>query len=211
MSGDCRKMSGDPFFAPQKGANMHIKKVSVSELQTAAYNPRKDLQPGDPEYQKLKESINKFGCVEPIVWNERTGNVVGGHQRLKVLIDQGAEEVEVSVVDLDPIEEKALNVALNKISGSWDMDKLADIMQELVEADFASLTGYDEKEIADMLKEAETFEMELNEASSQRSEGGNFNYREQYGVIVICENESVQQEVYENLIAQGYECKVVAT
>jgi len=155
MSGDCRKMSGDPFFAPQKGANMHIKKVSVSELQTASYNPRKDLQPGDPEYQKLKESINKFGCVEPIVWNERTGNVVGGHQRLKVLIDQGAEEVEVSAVNLELVEEKALNVALNKISGNWDIDKLADIMQELVEKNVASVTGFSEKEIAKLIDQVD--------------------------------------------------------
>jgi len=121
----------------------------------AAYNPRKDLQPEDPEYQSLKSSIDKFGCVEPIIWNERTGNVVGGHQRLKVLIDQGAEEAEVSVVNLDRAEEKALNVALNKISGSWDISKLSELMQELVEKDLASLTGYSDKEIAKLLDQVD--------------------------------------------------------
>lgn len=140
---------------PRKGQKMYIKKVSVSMLRMAAYNPRKDLQPEDPEYQSLKSSIDKFGCVEPIIWNERTGNVVGGHQRLKVLIDQGAEEAEVSVVNLDRAEEKALNVALNKISGSWDISKLSELMQELVEKDLASLTGYSDKEIAKLLDQVD--------------------------------------------------------
>ena len=61
-------------------------------------NTRKDLQPGDPEYQKIARSIEKYGCVEPIIWNEKTGNVIGGHQRLKVLAATGAVEVDVSVV-----------------------------------------------------------------------------------------------------------------
>lgn len=67
---------------------MEIREVPVEKLNPAAYNPRKDLKPGDPEYEKLKRSLDTFGCVEPIVWNERTGNVVGGHQRLKVLKNQ---------------------------------------------------------------------------------------------------------------------------
>lgn len=65
---------------------MEIRRVPVSKLNPAAYNPRKDLQPEDSEYQKLSQSLDRFGCVEPVVWNERTGNVVGGHQRLKILL-----------------------------------------------------------------------------------------------------------------------------
>lgn len=73
---------------------MDIRKVPVGQLNPAPYNPRRDLQPGDPAYEKLSRSINEFGCVEPIVWNERTGNVVGGHQRLKVLADmQGSDPI----------------------------------------------------------------------------------------------------------------------
>jgi len=86
-----------------------------------------------------REEQKMYGCVEPIIWNEKTGNVVGGHQRLKILMDGGAEAVDVSVVNLDPIEEKALNVVMNKISGNWDIGKLTDIMQELVERDYASI------------------------------------------------------------------------
>ena len=96
---------------------MQIKRVPITRLNPAAYNPRKDLQPGDPEYQKLARSMTKFGCVEPIIWNERTGNVVGGHQRLKVLIAAGETELDVSVVNLSAEDEKALNLALNKIAG----------------------------------------------------------------------------------------------
>jgi len=65
--------------------------VNAVRLNPAAYNPRRDLKPGDKDYEKLKRSIEEFGFVEPVVWNRRTGFVVGGHQRLKVLLDMGGE------------------------------------------------------------------------------------------------------------------------
>ena len=68
---------------------MQVSKIPISQLNPATYNPRKDLKPGDPEYNKLKRSIQEFGYVEPIVWNKRTGNIVGGHQRYKVLTALG--------------------------------------------------------------------------------------------------------------------------
>jgi len=134
---------------------MNIEMVPVNKLQMAAYNPRKELHEGDQGYQSLKASMDEFGYVEPIIWNELTGNVVGGHQRLKVLIAQGIEEVEVSVVSLDQDKEKALNLALNKISGGWDFDKLSVLIEELVEKDFASLTGFTDKEIAKLIDQVD--------------------------------------------------------
>ena len=104
---------------------MNIEKKKTAELLPAEYNPRKDLKPGDEEYEKLKRSIEEFGYVEPVIWNKKTGRVVGGHQRLKVLIDLGITEVDCVVVEMDEAKEKALNIALNKISGDWDKDKLA--------------------------------------------------------------------------------------
>jgi len=98
---------------------MLIEKVPASKLNPAAYNPRKDLKPGDKEYEKLKRSIAEFGYVEPIIWNKTTGNVVGGHQRLKVLLDLGQTEIDCVIVELDDKREKALNLALNKIQGDW--------------------------------------------------------------------------------------------
>ena len=115
---------------------MNIEKKNVKGLLPADYNPRKDLKPGDAEYEKLKRSIEQFGYVEPVIWNKATGRVVGGHQRLKVLIDMGITEVECVVVELDEEKEKALNIALNKISGDWDKDKLALLIADLQGADF---------------------------------------------------------------------------
>jgi DNA modification methylase len=131
---------------------MEIRKVLVSSINPAPYNPRVNLQPGDPEYEKLKRSIVEFGYVEPLVWNERTGNLIGGHQRFKILLEQGHTEIEVSVVNLDEIREKALNIALNKISGRWDEENLAILLQELSESEIGiELTGFDGEELEDLL------------------------------------------------------------
>lgn len=126
---------------------MEIRKVPISLLNAAPYNPRKDLQPGDPEYQKIARSIEKYGCVEPIIWNEKTGNVIGGHQRLKVLAATGAVEVDVSVVQLSLEDEKALNLALNKISGQWDNEKLSAVLQDLSAGFDVEVTGFDQHEV----------------------------------------------------------------
>lgn len=94
---------------------MKIQKIAINKLIPATYNPRKDLKPNDPEYQKIKKSILEFGFVSPLVVNKDM-TVIGGHQRLKVLQELGFESVECIIVDLDKTKEKALNVALNKIS-----------------------------------------------------------------------------------------------
>ena len=74
---------------------MDIIEIPIAKIKPAAYNPRKDLKPGDPEYDKLKRIIGKYDLVEPLVWNRQTGNLVGGHQRLKILKDRGDETVQV--------------------------------------------------------------------------------------------------------------------
>ena len=134
---------------------MLIEKKQTEDLLPADYNPRKDLKPGDPEYEKLKRSIEQFGYVEPVIWNKTTGRVVGGHQRLKVLLYMGMTEVDCVVVELDEEKEKALNIALNKISGDWDKDKLALLIADLQGADFdVSLTGFAPEEIDTLFKES---------------------------------------------------------
>ena len=136
------------------GSRMLIEKKNTADLLPADYNPRKDLKPGDAEYEKLKRSIEQFGYVEPVIWNKTTGRVVGGHQRLKVLMDIGITEVECVVVEMDESQEKALNIALNKISGDWDKDKLALLIADLQGADFdVSLTGFEPAEIDDLFKD----------------------------------------------------------
>ena len=133
---------------------MIFEKKNTADLLPADYNPRKDLKPGDAEYEKLKRSIEQFGYVEPVIWNKTTGRVVGGHQRLKVLMDMGMTEVDCVVVEMDEDKEKALNIALNKISGDWDKDKLALLIADLQGADFdVSLTGFEPAEIDDLFKD----------------------------------------------------------
>lgn len=132
---------------------MQIIKQKINKLIPADYNPRKDLKPGDSEYEKLKRSIHEFGYVDPIIWNKQTGHVIGGHQRLKILQDEGLTEVDCVVVDFDEAKEKALNIALNKISGDWDQAKLSLLISDLEASAFdISLTGFDEREIADLLE-----------------------------------------------------------
>jgi len=135
---------------------MIVRKVPVSEINPAAYNPRVDLKPTDPEYQKLEKSISTFGYVDPIVWNEKTGNLVGGHQRLKILIAQGLNEIEASVVSLSLKQEKLLNITLNRNKGRWDEDKLASLLDELMKMPDVdiSLSGFDLPEISHYIDQA---------------------------------------------------------
>ncbi|MFA9457415.1 site-specific DNA-methyltransferase [Halalkalibacter sp. AB-rgal2] len=131
---------------------MQVEVIRVSNINQAPYNPRIDLKPGDTEYEKLKRSIEEFGYVEPLVWNKRTGNLVGGHQRFKILVEKGMKEVQVSVVDMDLEKEKALNLALNKISGDWDDEKLAVLLQELTDSPIGiELTGFEQNELEEIL------------------------------------------------------------
>lgn len=145
---------------------MIIEKKRIEDLERATYNPRVDLRPGDDEYDNLNHNIDRFGLVLPIVWNRRTNRVVGGHQRLTVLENMGVEEVDVSVVDLDEIREKQLNIALNKTGGAWGEAKLAVLLEELGEDAYE--TGFSQAEIEalendiDSLVDNDTVEKELS-------------------------------------------------
>ena len=122
--------------------------LSIDSLKPAAYNPRKKLKKGDKEYEKIKKSIVEFGYVAPIIVNF-DGTVIGGHQRLTVLSDLGYKEVQCVQVQIkDENKVKALNVALNKITGAWNEELLADLMVDLQDADFnLDLTGFEAPEI----------------------------------------------------------------
>ena len=196
---------------------MEIIKMKPGELNPAAYNPRKTLAPGDVEYEQIKQSILAFGMVEPIVWNRQTGNVVGGHQRLTVLRDLGHETVEVSVIDVSEAQEKALNIALNKISGDWDDGKLTALLDELAaDADemLVSLTGFTQEEFDEIFASEDGGvppSSEDGEDEAPPSRETSFTYQEQFGVIVLCKDDDEQKAVYEKLLAQGFSCRVVAT
>lgn len=127
---------------------MQWKTLSVDALRPAAYNPRKKLKAGDKEYEKIKNSILEFGYVEPIIVNYDM-TVIGGHQRLTVLKDLGYTEVQCVEVHIeDENKVKALNIALNKITGSWNEQLLADLIVDLQAADFnTDFTGFEAPEI----------------------------------------------------------------
>ncbi len=144
---------------------MEIKKMQISQIQKADYNPRVELKPGDPAYEKLKNSIQTFGFCEPLIFNRRTSQLIGGHQRLAVLKDLGYTEAEVVLIDLAPAHERACNVALNQVQGDWDEDKLSLLLDELTKTpDFdVGLTGFETEEISDILDRALAAESQAKE------------------------------------------------
>ncbi len=170
-----------------------VQDIKVEQLNEAAYNPRISLEPGMPEWEKLRNSIVQFGNVEPIVWNKRTGNVVGGHQRLKVLKSLGYETVPCSIVDLPEEEEKLLNVALNKIKGQWDYEKLEELLSGY-DREVATLSGFSEDEIAvilasneDLWEDEEDYS-EWDEDTEETVVGGS------YVVTLVFANEDLARE-----------------
>jgi hypothetical protein len=114
--------------------------ISRQDIKNADYNPRQITKEAE---KQLREGLRKHGLVAPITWNKRTGNVVGGHQRLKQLdaLEKSANyELTVAVIDVEEREEAALNVQLNNQSmmGEWDLDKLADMTSEF-DLDFTDM------------------------------------------------------------------------
>ncbi len=121
-----------------------LRHLPIEQLVPADYNPRKTLQPTDPAYRKLESSLREFGLVEPLIWNVRTGRVVGGHARLRILKALGVREVPVSVVNLTDARERALNVILNnqEAQGRYDPGRLREVLVELQELPELELTGF---------------------------------------------------------------------
>jgi site-specific DNA-methyltransferase (adenine-specific) len=119
--------------------------AAISVLNRLCFR-RKKLK-REREYKKIKDSIEEFGFADPLVINADM-TIIGGHQRLNVAIDLGYTEVPCAVVDVDKTREKALNIALNKITGEWDEQMLADLLTELKEADYdLDYTGFEAPEV----------------------------------------------------------------
>lgn len=183
---------------------MEIKELPLKELKPAAYNPRKKLKKGDKEYEKIKQSLLKFGYVDPIIVNEDL-TVIGGHQRLTVLKDLDYETAKCVIVDLPKEDEKALNIALNKITGQWDEALLADLLLDLQESDFnLDLTGFEPPEIDDIL--SNVHDKELSEDEFDVEEELKKSTLSRHGDIwqlgkhrVIC-GDSTKAETYKQLL-----------
>lgn len=173
---------------------MKIEKKHIDDLKPAEYNPRIELQSDDEEYQSLKRSIEEFGLVDPIIYNEQTGNVVGGHQRLKVAKDLGYTEFDVSVVSMSEEKEKALNIALNKISGKWDDEKLKELLSEL-DSNELMLTGFNEDEIDSLMNDINIDEFfEEQEESNNKNEDTNSDYDLAIELLIKAHDRLIQYE-----------------
>jgi DNA modification methylase len=115
----------------------------------------------DAQLRKLRHSIEEYGFIEPLVVRRRDRLIIGGHQRLRVAVDMGLATVPVVLVDVSDAEAHALNIALNKVSGEWDLPQLGGLLQELRDLpDFdETLSGFDSVEIEDLLADLEREQM----------------------------------------------------
>lgn len=152
---------------------MLIRTVDIDELHESVFNPRIKLEKSSKEYQQIADSIQEFGFVEPLVVNEHNMCIIGGHQRLQVLKDSGVTQVEcVMINETNPEREKALCVALNKIKGDWDMEKLAYLLGDDEVSAFP--TGFDEGEVdlEKYLKDTESVDNISEESQEALTEAG---------------------------------------
>lgn len=180
---------------------MLIEKHLLSELKPTAYNPRVDLKPSDKEYQAIKNSIESFGNIEPIIWNKRTGNIVGGHQRYKILKEKGILETEVVVVDFDEQKEKAANLALNKAVGLWDDEAVNILLNELKDTEW---------KMEDYNFDLSDFNFDLSDDTEDNSNIDlSDSYEPSYEIIVVFFKQHKDMEpLFTRLTEEGYECKL---
>ncbi len=191
-----------------------LKMIPVSVLKPAAYNPRKKLKPGDKEYEKIKRSIEEFGFADPLVVNSDM-TIIGGHQRLAVAMEMGYTEVPCAVVDVDKMREKALNIALNKITGQWDEDLLAELLQDIQNSSYdAELTGFESAEIDALYNKVydkevkeDNFDVESELKQPVFSKPGDLWFLGKHRIIC---GDSTKPEVYERLM-DGDKANLVLT
>lgn len=191
-----------------------LKVLPVTVLKPAAYNPRKKLKAGDKEYEKIRNSIEEFGFADPLVVNSDM-TIIGGHQRLTVAMDLGYTEVPCAVVDIDKVREKALNIALNKITGAWDDSLLAELLKDIESSDFdLGKTGFDPPEIETLFNKVHSkdvteddFDVESELKQPAFSKAGDIWHLGKH--TVIC-GDSTSPETYDQLLA-GVKANLVCT
>ena len=142
-----------------------IEKIEITKLKGMKGNPRSITE---VEYNNLKKSIKEFGCVAPIIIN-KDNTVISGHQRLQASTELGFKEIDCIRVDLDKEKAKILNLALNKISGTWDPDKFSKFVEDIENME---LTGFSEQELKDINigYEYEDLSEELEELEEEEDE-----------------------------------------
>lgn len=162
------------------------KSVPLSKLKPAEYNPRTI---DDSALDGLKESMTQFGNLQPIVWNKKTGNVVSGHQRLKVLLSEGVQDANCIVIDVDEVQERAINVSMNNphIAGRFERDGLADLISSI--QDHIDIEAINIDSLAHDFK----LDLEPDEDVANVGDGAPDNYIIQYNIIF---NDEIEQETW---------------
>ena len=185
-----------------------VEEVGREVLKGAPYNPRRIT---DDARARLKAKIEKVGLVTPLVWNKRTGNLVGGHQRLSILDElEGRQDyrLRVSVVDVDEREERALNVFLNNQAsqGDWDVKALAEIAKEF-EGDSLADLGF----VAGEIEFLPTQEVETIEEEETGGDGGDTVPREtQDGTqVVVVFRDSAETDTFMRFIGASLDSSFV--
>lgn len=122
------------------------KVLPLADIVECPYNPRVAIERNTPEYDTLRRSLEQHEVVEPLVVNVHNMRCIGGNQRLTVMRDMGISEVLCSIIDQpDEAKEKKLCLALNRIGGRWDADKLGDLLRD--DEVLKWETGFDEAEV----------------------------------------------------------------
>ena len=170
---------------------MEIQRKKITELNPAPYNPRKSNK---KQEDNLRKSLEKFGVVEPIIFNKRTGYIVGGHFRTRELKKLGVEEVDCVIVDLNEDDEKELNIRLNANTGEWNWEMLqAEWDLTKLEEWGVDVPEWDNEEV-----------LEADEQKDLSSTIDNL-----YRIEIICEDEKSQELLYNELIEKNYKCRLL--
>ncbi len=191
-----------------------LRVIPVQDLKPAAYNPRKKLKPGDSEYEKIKKSIEEFGFADALVVNKDM-TIIGGHQRLTVAMELGYTEVPCTVVDIDKTREKALNIALNKITGAWDEALLAELLKDIDASGLSPMmTGFEPPEMEQLFNKVasrevseDEFDVESELKKPTISKLGDLWHLGRHSVIC---GDSTGEETYKVLM-EGVKANVVVT
>ena len=206
---------------------MKIKKLKIKDLISPEWNPR---QITELEMQKLQDSIQEFGYVDPIIVNTVNNHIVGGNQRYTALQALGYKEVDCILIEEPDIErEKALNVSLNNISGEWDKTRLTDIFKEFDLNGFdLKLTSFDNLQIEELdldidltSLENSFYENNTDNETEEEKEAKEYSFNDKedtvkeyqpktvFKLLLTFENEKQQKNYYEKCLVEGIECRLL--
>lgn len=190
-------------------SEMKLVTKNISEIKPSPYNPR---TMSASAMEGLEKSMETFGYVDPIVWNKKTGNIVGGHQRYEILRKQGKDKIKVIEVELSEKEERALNITLNNqsIQGEWDNDRLQSILKELKNEKFFGEVGLESLEIPAFNDFLTGSAEGATETTGETVEGGIIPNSDQelYNRIIITYDSKEEKEALESFLGFSFGKKI---